>query len=1012
MLDKYTMLYAVLFLLFGTTVGMAQSHEVTGTVTDAESGETLPGVNILIQGTSQGTTTNLDGEYQISTEPDDVLVFSYVGYETQEVAIEGRNNIDVAMSESAALLDELVVVGYGVQEKVTVTGSVSTVSATEIENRAIASVEEALQGSVPGLNMVRTGGQPGDQSINIRIRGTSTFTSNPTLIVIDGVPMASNELDQLNPNDIESISVLKDAASAAIYGSRATGGVILVTTKTGQNTGAGPTISYSSTISSQSPTKFPEKVSAVDHAILSNEARANDGSGPKYTDEEIEFFRSDQFNGENWDDFMLNDALQTNQNFSLSGGTDDYNYYVSLGYLYQDGIVINTDYERLNVRFNQDLRINDQMSLSLKAEYVPSRRTEGAFGSTSSMLANVASLEPLYAVKSEDGKWLDSRGTGGNSIASASKDGGEGIRKNQRLAGIFSIDYELLPNLMFTGTYGINRNTTRSRDYQKILTIYSQDDPAVIARQNEFNRLRVFNSNSNLQNASLLGNYNNNFGEHDLSVMGGFTAEWFLRESETVGTQDFLTDNIFVISAGSSDPALWEISGGASDWALASFISRINYSFRDKYLFETAFRYDGSSRFVEDLRWGFFPSLSAGWIVSREEFLRNNEILTYLKLRGSWGQVGNQNVGFYPFASTLSQGTYYFNGLPQRTVALGGAANRELTWETKETLNIGLEGSIFSNLLEFEIEYFNEETSDILLRLPLPTTFALTAPVQNAGIVANRGWELELNHRNTIGSFNYGISFNVSDARNEVLDMGGISPRISGNTITEEGFSLNEWYGLEADGFFQSQEEVENHAFQNPQTSPGDIRFIDQNGDGVINSEDRVRLGKSDPRFPFGVRITMNYKNLDFTAFGQGVMRHLVWSNGWTAQNFDRENSTLRTYHLDRWTPDNPDARFPQLRMGSGAADSGINDRFSSFWLEDASYFRLKHIELGYTFPQSILGKLNLKDVRVFVSGENLFTITDYLGYDPEIGTGTSSRLVERRYPLAKVYNFGINVNF
>lgn len=1012
-MHKYVISIMVVMLISATSVSMAQQMEVSGVVTDAETGVSLPGVNVVIQGTSQGTSTDLDGLYSIIVpSPEATLVFSYIGYETREIPINGQSEIDVALLTAAIVGEELVVVGYGTQKKVNLTGSVSSISSAEIENRPIASVEEALQGSVSGLNIVRTGGQPGDQDIDIKIRGTSTFTNNPVLVVIDGIPMASNELNKLNPNDIENISVLKDAASAAIYGSRATGGVILVTTKTGQNSGGAPKLNYSSTISRQSPTRFPEKVSALDHALLSNEARENDGSGPKFIDEEIAFFGSEEFNGENWDDYMLDDALQTNQNISLSGGVEMYDYYISIGYFKQDGTVLNTDYERLNLRLNQNIRINDQLKFSLKAEYSPSTRTEGAFGSTYSMLTNIASLEPLYQIKTEDGRWLNNRGTGGNSVASASQDGGEGILKNQRLSGIFSIDYELLPNLMFTGTYGINRNQSRQRDYQRILSVYDQGNPDVIARQNEFNRLRVVNAYSNLQNASLLGNYNNNFGDHDLSVLGGFTAEWFINENDAVETQDFLTDNIFTISAGSSDPAFWGISGGASDWALASFISRINYSFRNKYLFETVFRYDGSSRFVEDLRWGLFPSISAGWIVSRERFLQSNEILTFLKLRGSWGQVGNQNVGFYPFASSLAQSAYYFNASPQRTVRSAGAANPGLTWETKESVNLGLEASFFSSLLELEVDLFREETSDILLQLPLPTTFGLTEPVQNAGIVQNKGWEIELSHRNTIGDFSYGLSFNISDAKNEVLDMGGISPRISGNTITEEGYSMNEWFGIEADGFFQSQQEVDNHAFQNPQTSPGDIKFIDQNGDGVINSEDRVRLGSSDPRFPYGIRLNLNYKNLDLKAFGQGVVKHKVWSNGWTAQNFDRENSTLRTYHLDRWTPDNPDAKFPKTRMGSGASDSGINDRFSSFWLEDAGYFRLKHIELGYNLPVSVLDKVKIAGARIFVSGENLFTATDYLGYDPEIGTGTSSRLVERRYPLSKVYNLGLNINF
>lgn len=1011
MMLRYTTWIVMVFMLAVTSIGMAQQHEVTGTVTDATTGATLPGVNVMIEGTNQGTVTNLEGEYRIAlSSADAVLVFSFIGYERMVVPVDGRSIINVEMNQDIFMADELVVIGYGVQEKVNLTGSVSTVSARQIENRAIASVEEALQGAVSGLNLVRTSGQPGNQQIDIKIRGTSTFTSNPALIVVDGLPLASNELDRINPNDIESISVLKDAASAAIYGSRATGGVILVTTKSGR---VGTTqINYSSTISSQTPSRFPEKVSALDHAILSNEARANDGSGPKYTDAEIELFGSPDFFGENFDDFMLNTALQTNQNLSASGGTEGYNYYVSFGYLKQDGIVINTDYERINLQLNQNIKLRNNLNFSIRGGYSPSTRTAGAFNSTQAMLTNVASLEPLYQLRTADGRWLGTRGQGANSVASASEDGGQKIVKSNRISGIMSFNYEVIPNFMITGTYGINYIQTRARDYQNILSIYDQENHDNIIGQNDFNILQINNSFSNLQNISLIANYSTDINDHKISVLGGYTAEWFLQENDLVNTRDFLTDNIFVISAGTSDPGLWNISGGASDWALASFISRVNYSFKDKYLLEGAMRYDGSSRFTEDLRWGLFPSVSAGWIASRERFLENNNFLTFLKIRGSWGQVGNQNVGFYPFAATLSQGAYYFNGEPQRTVSTAGAPNPLLTWETKEAINLGIEGNILNNIIEFELDLFYEKTKDILLRLPLPRTFGQPEPVQNAGRVDNRGWEIEVTHRNTIRDFSYGISLNVSDAKNKVVDMGGISPRISGNTITEEGRPMNEWYGIKADGFFQSDQEVANHATQNPQTSAGDIKYVDINGDGIINSEDRVRLGRSDPRFPFGIRINLNYKNFDFTAFGQGVLSHLVWSNGWTAMNFDRENSTLRTYHLDRWTPENPNARFPKTRMGSGAARSGINDQFSSFWLEDASYFRLKHIELGYNISRSLMDWLNMRGARIFVSAENLFTITNYLGYDPEIPTGTNNRLVEGRYPLAKVVNLGINLNF
>lgn len=985
---------------------------LSGKVTD-QNGEPLIGVNVLVEGTNKGASTDFNGNFTLEDiDENAVLIFSYIGYQTQEVTLNGEREITIILLEDSQTLDEVVVVGYGIQKKVNLTGAVGVIEADQLENRPIASVEEALQGQVPGLNIVRTSGTPGNQAIDFKIRGTSTFTGNPVLVVIDGVPSASNELDRLNPNDIESISVLKDAASAAIYGSRATGGVILVTTKSGKVSDGKPRISLNSTVGIQSPTRFPEKVSAVDHALLSNEARLNDGSGIKFTDAEIASFSSPDFKGENWDDFMLNDALQSNHNLSISGGNEYMDYYISAGYLKQNGTVINTDYERMNVRFNQNLKIFENLKLGLKATYSPSVRTEGAFGSTTSMLTNVASLESLYAVKSESGKWLDNRGTGGSSIATASADGGDRKVKNNLISGIITLDYEVLPGLVLTGNYGLNRTQMRQRDYQKILTIYNQDNPSEIAGQNEFNRLNIENEASIFQNASIFGRFNKKFGRHDLTILGGFSSEWFLLENDVVGTRDFLSDNIYTIGAGSQDPSFWTIGGGATDWALESYISRFNYSYDEKYLFETAVRYDGSSRFVKSERWGLFPSVSLGWIVSKERFLANNELLSYLKLRGSWGQVGNQNVGFYPFASSLSQGVTYFDGLPHRTVQSSGAANADLTWETKESINFGLDFGLFSDIVRFEFDVFKEKTSDILLQLPLPTTFGQSAPVQNAGVVENKGWEVSLIHKKYFNDFNYSITFNVSDAKNKVVDMGGISPRISGNTITEEGYSIDEWFGIEADGFFQSIQEVENHAEQNPQTSPGDIRFIDQNNDGEINSDDRVRLGLSNPRFPYGITINLGYKNFNFSAFGQGVAKNVVWSNGWTIQNFDRENSTLRTYHLDRWTPETPNSRFPLTRMGSGASDSGINDRFSSFWLEDAAYFRIKHIELGYTLPQNLIETIKLDRLHLFVSGENLITFTDYLGYDPEVGNGTSSRLVERRYPLSKVISFGLNVNF
>ncbi|ODS83521.1 MAG: hypothetical protein ABS46_06215 [Cytophagaceae bacterium SCN 52-12] len=982
---------------------------VSGKVTD-EANEPLPGVNIMVKGSQTGTVSGIDGSFSISLpEAEATLIFSFVGYLTEEIIVNNQTRIEVTLKVDERALEEVVVVGYGAQRKVNMTGAVGVIETKQIENRPIASAEEALQGQIAGLNVVRTGGQPGNQSIDFRIRGTSTFTSNPVLTIIDGVP---SSLDRINPNDIESISVLKDAASAAIYGTRASGGVILVTTKSGKS--GTPKISVSSSIGIQLPTRFPEKVSALDHALLSNEARANDGAGPKFTDEQIRRFSSPDWTDIDWDSYMFRNSLQTNQNVSIAGGSDTHDYYLSLGYLKQDGIIINTGFERFNLQLNQNIKLTRKLKLGIKAGYIPSTRTAPGGGNLGNMLSFVAAQPNFDDVRTADGRWLqNSTNTGGgNPIALASEDGGQQVLKSGRIQGNFSLDYEILPKLKLTGIYGIVNDQSRQRDYRKKITLYRQDNHDQVASQSAFNYLDVNNSREIFQNVNLLANYENKSGDHHYSIMGGTTAEWFLRGNDAISTRDFLTDNIYTVNAGSGDPSLWNISGGASDWALASVIARATYSFKNRYLLESSFRYDGSSRFADGLKWGFFPSVSAGWIMSEEDIFKS-DILTFLKLRGSWGRVGNQNVGFYPFANTLAQTSYFFNGSARRGVTTAGAPNPLLTWETKESFNIGFDGSLWNNILEFSVDLFKERTSDILLQLPLPTTFGQSEPVQNVGTIDNRGWELELRHRKSIGAFSYGVSFQVSDATNKVIDMGGVSPRIANNTITEEGRPMNEWFGWRATGFFQSDEEVANASFQTARTSPGDIRYQENGGNpNTITSDDRVRLGRSDPRFPYGIRLNMGYKNFDLRLFGQGVMSHLVWSNGWTANNFDRENSTLRTYHLDRWTPETPNARFPKTRMGSGAGRSGINDSFSSFWLEDASYFRLKHIELGYNLPASLLKKLKIPGLRLLVSGENLLTFSDFLGYDPETPTGTAARLVESRYPLSKVFNFGINLNF
>lgn len=981
---------------------------VTGKVSDANAAPISGATVSVVNGTANAVTSEA-GTFTIAIPNGDVrLRFSHVNFQPLEMAVGNSLQLDVIMTAVNASLEEVVIIGYGAQKKVTMTGAVGTIDSKKLQDRPVASLTEALQGQVPGLTVVRTSAQPGNQSIDFRIRGTSTFSSNPVLTIVDGVP---SSLDRINPADIESISVLKDAASAAIYGSRATGGVILVTTKTGRK--GPPRVSLNSSIGLQRPTRFPKKVSALDHALLSNEARANDGQPAKYSQADIDRLSSPDFKEVNWDDYLLSDAMQTDHNISISGGNEFNDYYISFGYLRQNGIVLNTGYERMNIQANQNFRLNNKLKIGVRLGYTPSVQTAPTGNQLSSVLTGVAALPNTDdLLKTADGRWLGRLDGGANAIAQASEDAGQTIIKAGRLSGNVSIDYNIIPQVKLTASYGVVRNQSRLRDYAKILTLYKQSDHDAIQSQTEFNSLKVGYAADIQQNVNLLANYNQKFGDHTISVMGGFTAEWFEQNNDGVTTRNFLTDDIYVIGAGTSDPTFWTISGTASDWALASVVSRASYSFRDKYLLEGTLRYDGSSRFLADKRWGLFPSVSAGWVITKENFM-DVPAINFLKLRASWGQVGNQNVGFYPFANSLSQTSYYFNGLPNRGVQTAGASNPNLTWETKSATNIGLEGRFLNNKLEVNLDVFKERTSDILMQLPLPTTFGQAEPVQNAGVIDNKGWELEIAHRNKIGEFSYGVSAQISNVTNKVVSMGGVSPIINGNVITQEGYSINDWFGLRSIGIFQNTREVTDAPFQNALTTPGDLRYQNNGGDpNMINADDRVRLGKSTPVCPYGIRITAGYKGFDFTAFGQGVMKQLVWSNGWTAQNFDREASTLRTYHLDRWTPETPNGHFPKTRMGSGAADDGINDRFSSFWLEDAAYFRMKNIELGYSLPSSLLKRWKIQRLRIYVNAENAITITKYLGYDPEAGIGTGARLLENRYPLAKVYNVGLNLNF
>lgn len=992
-----------------------QEIVVTGKVTD-EEGNSLPGVNIVIKGTITGTISDMDGNYSVEVEdPDAVLVFSFIGFRSQEIAIAGRNVINIILAEEIIGLEEVIAVGYGMKKKVNLTGSVGVITTEKLENRSVVRLEQALQGQVSGLSVIQAGGQPGDELITMQIRGQSTFTSNPILTIVDGIP---SSIYQINPNDIESISVLKDASSTAIYGARAAGGVILITTKTGKK--GKPQISYNSYVGIQHVTRFPEKVTAYEHATLFIEGQLNDDPNTtsfRYTQEDLDRFSSPDWKDHDWGKEIFQVAPQTQHNISVSGGTDNYNYYLSMGYLFQKGIVMNTSFEKYTFQFNQDIKLSEKLKLSIKGSFIPDERTAPNQLSTKNdgnIIGIVSLMNRVYRwgnhlpFKTSNGDWTTVEGLEPCAIGMASKERGQQILKSNTMRGNFNLDYSITNDLIIKGSYGLITGRSRQRDYAARMKFYDPFDEDRVAWIIEENGLEITNSSNIFQNTQFLTMYEKNFGGHNLSALAGYSQEWYYQDNETSGRKDFITDNIYTIGAGGADPTKWTTDGSASDWALSSFIGRMTYNYNEKYLFEYAMRYDGSSRFIED-RWGFFPSFSAGWRITEEEFLKDNEFLTYLKLRASWGQVGNQNIGNYQFASTLTSGSYYFNGVVQSGVYSKQSPNTQLTWETKTGINIGLDANIKNDLLSITIDVFKERTTDILLDVPVPTTYGIGTPVQNAGIVENIGWELELTHRGSISDFSYGLSFQVSDATNKVIDLLGTGPWKTKVSITEEGHSMYEWYGYKTEGFLQSIEEVNDHSFQNILTSPGDLKYQENGGDpNTITADDRVRLGRSEPRFPFGLTINLNYKGFYLVGFVQGVMSHKTFNNGWTAYNFDRSYATLFKYHLDRWTPETPNALFPKPRIGQRR----VNNQFSSFWLQNAAYIRMKNLQVGYNIPKNVISKLKINNARIYVSGENLFTFTKLRGFDPEITTGTTKRLVEKRYPLSKCYYLGININF
>ncbi|WP_200976246.1 TonB-dependent receptor [Echinicola sp. 20G] len=982
-------------------VEVVREEKVKGTVLD-DIGYPLPGATVLVKGTTSGTVTNLEGEYEIDVNQGDVLVFSFVGFSSQEVTYTGQSSIDITMSADETALDEVVVVGYGTQKKINLTGAVSAVGSEEVSRKPVGQVSSALQGVAPGLTVTQRSGQPGADQGTLRIRGIGTLNSNDPLVLVDGVQYDINDIDA---NDIESISVLKDAAAASIYGVRAANGVVLITTKRGKD--GKPRISYNNYFGVQEPTRMTEFVGAKDFMQLVNTMYANSGAGAIYSDNQIAAYDDPNrdpvaYPDNYWlDKVLTGSGFQQSHSLAISGGQENVTYRVSTNYFDQKGLIENMDFDRFTLRVNTDIKASEKVNFSADISANISNREEpqGVSGSAWYQFGQAAIINPLTPAYYSNGEYAVVRG--GQNPLRLQDEGGIYSYKQNLFTGNFQADYEVIEGLKLTGRASINYQSDYTSLHEKQLIYNVPESSSVVLGRNEVTKQSLDYWFKNFQG---LANYSKNFGEnHNLHVLAGISSLLQTNESLTGYRTNIPNGNLSEIDAGASDGQ--EANGTANEYALLSFFGRVNYAFKDKYLVEANIRRDGSSRFADGQKWGIFPSFSLGWRISDESFMEGLGFVDDLKLRGSWGMLGNDAIGNYPYQTSYSFNDYPFGGTLNQAAGLSAYPNSQLSWETTKMTDVGFDLVILQGKMDFTFDYYVKNTDDILLQLPIPSTVGLSAPYQNVGSVENKGWEFSANYHGRAGSdFTYDIGANFSDVKNEITDFGDADYLTTDNnditTAYQVGYPIGAFFGYISDGIFQSADEVAQHATQPGSPSAGDLIYRDVNGDGEVNTEDRVYLGSNIPRYTYGLNLNAAYKGFSIAAFFQGVAKAdintLVLKRAPTSTD-----GNFRDLHLDSWTPENTDASFPRLTTAER------NYQSSSYWVESGAYVRLKTLQLNYNLPKSLLEPAKITRARVFVTGQNLFTLSGLENdIDPEAPNDN------RYYPQVKTYTVGLSVEF
>ena len=1009
---------------------------VSGVVYDSD-GLPVIGAGVMVEGSLHGTVTDEDGRWTLELEDDNVtLEISSMGYQSQSVAVKGRSDFTVTLTSDTQYLDEVVVVGYGTQKKVNLTGSVSMVTSEDMASRPVSNMSSGLQGLLPGVTVVNATGQPGESGTTIRVRGVGTIGNANPLILIDGI---EGDLSTINPEDIESVSVLKDAASASIYGARAANGVLLVTTKKmNDNPGAAKDnakVTFGAYAGIQTPTRLPQMCDAIEFMTLDNEARQNVGTAIGWLEDSFkkvaENTDPNYFANTDWLDEVLNSyAPQQNYSLSLNGGIGSSGYMLSYRYFDQKGLTVgsSTGEQRHNVRFKMNTKLIDRLTLSSNISYT-SRKVTSPINSLTSgggAIYNAMRIAPNAPVRYTDGTWA--YGGGNTNPVAILNDGGRSNVSTEEFSLLEVLKLDILKGWDVTATYNLTSTNGFKDILKKTITFVNPEDKSVNVYASP-NSLKNVDLKNVQQTFIIQSNFDITFGKHNVSGVAGMSQEWYEARMFEASRTNLSTEFEPTLNLG--DPSTMSNNATYSSWALRSGFGRVSYNYDERYLLEANIRYDLSSRFHKSVRGGWFPSVSAGWRISEEQFMSfAKPYVDNLKIRGSWGMLGNQYVGSsdYPYMSVLEAftsglslvGTSATTGYVPSTLA-----NPNLTWEHIKMVNAGVDVALLQNRLTMSFDWFNKDTEGILLKLNYPAQIGPKPSEQNAGKVNNRGWEFDLNWRDQRGEFYYGIGFNISDVKNKIVDLAGNAPDLSGYQIRMVGYPIDAFYGYKAIGLMTPEDfkisDTQNHNYSLPKIpvilgndyQPGDIKYEDISGpdgkpDGRITPEyDKVVLGSNIPRYTYTVRGDLGWKGIDFSFVIQGVGKCDGYLEGTARHAFQDMAAYPQKVHLERYnvvTNPNPDALYPRLTYNTGFNQN----TFSTYWMENASYMRLKNVQIGYTFPEKWMKKARIDNLRVYLSGDNLLTVSDFFyAYDPETPVSKGGY-----YPQVKTVVLGLNITF